>query len=118
MPLVQVLYIRFAYPATYRVGAVAYANTFAASAAPGSVKQVMADAALQSVNNQEPITSYRDSAEWTCVTYSFVRHDFLPTFVPYLRNLYRPTLTRSEAQLIESILAVVPNPPVVLDPIP
>lgn len=118
MPLVQVVYLRFAYPATFRTEAVAYANTFAASAAPGSVKQVMADAALQSVNQSAPLSSFRDSAEWQCVTYSFVRHDFLPTFVPYLRNLYRPTLTRAQAQLISSILSVVPNPPVVLDPLP
>lgn len=114
--LVAVKYIRFAYPANFREGAVAYASTFAASAAaPGSVRQVMADAAQQSVDDMGEWRS-DGTVVWYSVTYSFVREDFLPTFVPYLRGLYRPTLTRAQAALVGSILRVAPNPPVVNDP--
>lgn len=116
MPLVQVLYLRVAYPAPYRSVAVAYAETFALDASPGSVKQVMFHVIQQSVSElRHSVASFHDSQQWECVTYTFVREDFLPTFVPYLRGLYTSGLTRGQAQLVSSILAVSPTPPVAVE---
>lgn len=71
---------------------------------PGSVRQILTHMSQQSVHLF--FTGKGDA----CRSYSFIRLDFLPTAVPFLRALFTPALTVGGQAVVAAILESLPDP--------